>query len=130
MTKQEFTERVKVNVSDEEFAAINVVYNVSDLDKDAFCKAWKSMNRSRVEQAQEELKARKAFTRKLERILAITRKLQHSSIRIASDALSYKDIDFISELGISVYIDRYGSRVTTWGLAYDLDKYLQNLVAA
>ena len=40
MTQQEFTSRTLVEVSNEEFWAINQVYNNSDLDKDEFCKMW------------------------------------------------------------------------------------------
>ena len=38
MTKQEFTNRTLVEVSDEEFNAIQTVYYASDLGKDEFCK--------------------------------------------------------------------------------------------
>ena len=56
MTQQEFTSRTKVEIADNrnwaisnaEFAAIHTVYMNSDLDKDAFCKAWVRMNRQRI----------------------------------------------------------------------------------
>lgn len=48
MTQQEFTQRTNVEVSYEEFNAINEVYNNCDVDKDEFCKMWCKMNRSRV----------------------------------------------------------------------------------
>lgn len=54
MTQQEFTTRTKVEVTADEFEAINVVYMNSDLDKDEFCKLWRKMNASRVKQAKEQ----------------------------------------------------------------------------
>ena len=57
MTKQEFTQRVKVEVSDIEYNAIEMVYMHSDVDKDEFCKMWVKMNKTRVEKAKAEAKA-------------------------------------------------------------------------
>lgn len=51
MTQQEFFERTKVEVSNDEFWAINEVYNYSELDKDEFCKLWCKMNKTRVKAA-------------------------------------------------------------------------------
>ena len=51
MTKQEFKNRTHVEVSDNEFEAINIVYEESDLQKDEFCKMWCKMNASRVKAA-------------------------------------------------------------------------------
>ena len=58
MTQKEFTQRVKVEVSNDEFDAINVVYMNSDLNKDEFCKMWCKMNASRVKEAKAEMKRR------------------------------------------------------------------------
>lgn len=57
MTQSEFTQRTKVAVDNEEFFAIHEVYVASDLDKDAFCKMWCKMNKSRVQAAKEKNKA-------------------------------------------------------------------------
>ena len=54
MTQQEFTARTLVEVSPEEYEAIQTVYLASDLNKDAFCSMWKKMNSSRVEAAKSE----------------------------------------------------------------------------
>lgn len=56
MLKQEFESRVNVEVSAEEYAAIEIVYMNSDLDKDAFCKMWKRINKKHIA----ELKAAEA----------------------------------------------------------------------
>ena len=59
MLQSEFTERTKVQVSDEEFEAINEVYMHCDLDKDSFCALWRKMNRSRVDAAKATIKEQK-----------------------------------------------------------------------
>lgn len=51
MTHKEFTDRVLVNVSEEEYRHIEQVYLCSDLDKDEFCKLWIKMNKGRYEAA-------------------------------------------------------------------------------
>lgn len=51
MTKEEFTDRALVEVSDREYASIEEVYMDSDMDKDEFCRMWRKMNASRVEAA-------------------------------------------------------------------------------
>lgn len=58
MTQREFTERTGVEVSVNEYAAIEMVYMASDVDKDEFCRMWVKMNKSRVERAKAEAKAR------------------------------------------------------------------------
>ena len=48
MTKQEFFERTKVEVSNDEFEIINEFYMSCECDKDEFCKMWCKMNPVRV----------------------------------------------------------------------------------
>ena len=54
MTKQEFTQRTKVEVSNNEFEMINEFYMNCECDKDEFCKMWVKMNPSRVKEAKVE----------------------------------------------------------------------------
>jgi hypothetical protein len=54
MTKQEFTQRVKVEVSNSEFDMINEFYMSCECDKDEFCKMWVKMNPNRVKKAKVE----------------------------------------------------------------------------
>lgn len=63
MTQQEFFERTKVEVSNDEFFAIHEVYNYSDLDKDEFCKLWCKMNQTRVKAAKAEIKSKQQDNR-------------------------------------------------------------------
>lgn len=58
MRQFEFEERVKMQVSQKEYEAIEVVYLNSDLGKDEFCKMWVKMNKSRVNEAIEAEKKR------------------------------------------------------------------------
>lgn len=55
MTQQEFETRA-IPVTSKEFESINEVYMNSELDKDAFCKAWCKMNNSRVKAYKENKK--------------------------------------------------------------------------
>ena len=58
MMQSEFQERVQMQVSPAEYAAIEAVYNESDLNKDDFCKLWVKMNQTRVNKAKAEARAR------------------------------------------------------------------------
>lgn len=58
MTKQEFFENTMVEVSNQEFEAIHEVYMHSDLDKYEFCYMWCKMNKTRVQNAKIEAKAK------------------------------------------------------------------------
>lgn len=40
MTRQEFTERTRVQVTEEQFAKINAVYMATDYSKDEFCQCY------------------------------------------------------------------------------------------
>lgn len=48
MLQKEFQDRVKMRISAQEYAAIEVVYMNSDLEKDEFCKMWSKMNAKRI----------------------------------------------------------------------------------
>ena len=68
MTRNEFIQRAQVEVSEKEYAAIEVVYMASDLDKDEFCKMWRKMNSTRVQNA------------KMERMIENRRKAQEDAL--------------------------------------------------
>ncbi len=57
MTQNEFYALTGVQVENDEFWAINEVYNRSDLDKYNFCAMWRKMNRRRVDEAKAQVKA-------------------------------------------------------------------------
>lgn len=54
MLHNEFTKLTGVQVSANEYAAIEIVYMNSDLNKFEFCKMWCKMNKSRVDAARVE----------------------------------------------------------------------------
>ena len=58
MLVQEFIQRTGFQPSAAEYSAIETVYMASDVDKDEFCKAWVRMNKTRIQKAKEEEKAR------------------------------------------------------------------------
>lgn len=59
MTQQEFFNRTNVKVSEDEFWAINAMYNYCEVDKDEFCKMWCKMNPDRVKAAKKQIKVQK-----------------------------------------------------------------------
>ena len=79
MRQQEFESRVLVQVSTEEYVHIEQVYMNSDLDKDEFCKLWRQMNRTRVNEAIEKSKARKVKEEQNEKLWYIVSKYEGKS---------------------------------------------------
>lgn len=63
MTKQEFTNRTLVEISEVEYEAIEIVYINSDLNKDDFCKLWCKMNASRVKAVKYAIKEQKRIAK-------------------------------------------------------------------
>ena len=61
MLQQEFENRVGMQVSAKEYAAIEQVYMNSDVDKDEFCKLWAKMNRQRIARFKADKKAAAMF---------------------------------------------------------------------
>ena len=57
MLQHEFESRVGIEVSAQEYAAIEQVYMNSDVEKDEFCKLWAKMNRKRIARIKAERKA-------------------------------------------------------------------------
>ena len=55
MLYSEFTKRVGINVSADEFESINNVYMLTDVDKDEFCKLWAKMNFKRIKAHKEQI---------------------------------------------------------------------------
>ena len=83
MTQVEFTNRTQVEVSAKEYAAIEEVYMNSDLDKDAFCKMWVKMNKSRVEAARrQDLRPRLRLLAKRLRLTSISASPTSRSMRL------------------------------------------------
>ena len=76
MTKQEFQQRVKMNVTDNEYYdIIEPMYMRSDVDKDEFCAIWRKMNRKRIAAYKIELQAQQEAAARIERLWKTERKL-------------------------------------------------------
>ena len=136
MTQQEFTQRAKVEVTAEEFEAINLVYMNSDLDKDEFCTMWRKMNRSRVQKALAERKAQFEEEQKRNRLWRIAERLILMSRSNGQDwymtamvghYLNDSDSLFLTEQGISYTFNKWGGYITPSSLVYDI-KVKLNLV--
>lgn len=111
MTQQEFQERVKMTVSAEEFEAVNHVYMLSDLNKDNFCKMWVQMNKSRVERAAKEAKAKNEAMENKDRAYKIFEKLKvlinknsDNYFRSAHLLLGARDLQFLQGM-LSIEVD-------------------------
>ena len=138
MMQQEFQDRVKIKVSEQEYAAIEVVYMNSDLEKDEFCKMWAKMNAKRIAAYR---KAEKEKQEKYEHIslLASTRELlRELAYRNGWDAspkqvLSSKVIKALDKADI--YITEYNyvkgctdlKPIST--LIYEINEYINSQVA-
>ena len=138
MTQKEFQDRVKMQVSAQEYAAIEVVYMNSDLEKDEFCKMWKKMNAKRIAAYR---KAEKEKQEKYEHIslLASTRELlRELAYRNGWDAspkqvLSSKVIKALDKADI--YITEYNyvkgctdlKPIST--LIYEINEYINSQIA-
>ena len=131
MTQVEFTNRTQVEVSAKEYAAIEEVYMNSDLDKDAFCKMWVKMNKSRVEAAKEaRLEAEIEATRKevafdlYNRLTYVVKNYEGLGV----EHLSVEEELFVeNSLGIELqeWSSLWGCKMfkTTLTLAYELGGY-------
>ena len=126
MTKQEFTQRTKVEVSNNEFEMINEFYMNCECDKDEFCKMWCKMNPNRVKEAKVErmIKAKdEAYRNALHKFYNKTTE-QDSWISICYvkisvyeiQAMSYADIKFENECGSGMKC--------LFDIRYEIGKYL------
>lgn len=138
MLQQEFQDRVKMQVSAQEYAAIEVVYMNSDLEKDEFCKMQAKMNAKRIAAYR---KAEKEKQEKYEHIslLASTRELlRELAYRKGWDAspkqvISSKVIKALDKADI--YITEYNyvkgctdlKPIST--LIYEINEYINSQVA-
>lgn len=101
MTKQEFFNRTKVDVSSKEYEAIEVVYMNSDLDKDAFCKMWVKINKTRVDQAKKEAKERTAEDAKRNFLYDFISQ-RFDWTKLAPEYVSYEESKRFKEYGFDV----------------------------
>lgn len=110
MLQQEFTKRVGLEVSAQEYAHIEQVYMASDLDKDEFCKQWVKMNKERVAKAKAIAKAVEADLRQREQLWNIVMKFDGLSWekynQVAEDAFTETQKKKLANVGITMYKER------------------------
>lgn len=121
MTIQEFTQRTEVEVSNNEFEAINRFYMNCECDKDEFCKMWRKMNPSRVKRAKVEkmLKERvEAYRDALYKFYYKT-SVQDLTVPICYVKISTYEVQALSYAGIKIESDR-----RLYGIRYEIGKFL------
>lgn len=113
MLQKEFEDRTGVEVSFEEYSAIDKVYMASDLDKDEFCHMWCKMNTGRIKSAKKALAEKEAKTKENARLINIMRKLERECEKlrynIAEEPLTVcflndSDVAFLQKFGIQMRI--------------------------
>lgn len=121
MLQREFQERVGMEVSVDEYSAIEVIYMNSDLEKDDFCKMWKRINQSRIKEyrRQQKLKEEEGVLRdKLYNIY-------HKTIGLSWDKYNLTMQEYFSKVEMRL-LESIGyskrDRISTVG--YQLAKYL------
>jgi hypothetical protein len=123
MTQQEFTALAKVEVTEREYRAIEEVYLNSDLDKYEFAKMWMKMNKSRVQAAKEEARAKaekEAIQDKAYKLFNATKR-EDSHLLIAMANLSLAEQEFLENIGITID-EPYIKTLST--INYELGQYL------
>ena len=128
MTRQEFTQRVGMQVSAEEFSVIEQVYMASDVDKDEFCRLWVKMNAQRVKAAKE-LAAQQDRERKLrEQLWSIIMQYGGMSYDVMSSqadtVLTKRQQQLLCTVGIQTESDEWNCKLLGTVL-YEIKKYLK-----
>lgn len=135
MTQQEFENRVKMQVSCDEYKSIEQVYCNSDVDKDEFCRLWVKMNYKRVFAAREEQKRIEGLQALNEKVWDIYYKYNHRDaiwkmVSLPCDVLTKKEIGILTKADI--YYDYIGfDRCNNMsGLLCEIHDYLKKQMAA
>ena len=123
MTQQEFFNRTGVEVSNDEFWAINEMYNYSEVDKDEFCKLWCKMNPVRVKNAKIERKNKNRDEKCKDTLEKwyhkwIVKTSEHYTL-VAYTEISSNVVESLSYAGI-----RMGNAEVVSDLIYKVGKYL------
>ena len=126
MTKQEFTNRTQVEVSNNEFEMINEFYMNCECDKDEFCKMWCKMNPNRVKDAKVERRIRQrneAFRDALRKFYDKTTG-QDLWISICYVKISVYEIQAMSFAGIKLENECGSGLKTLLDVRHEIGKYL------
>ena len=128
MTQQEFTQRVGVQVSAEEYSAIEQVYMASDVEKDEFCRLWVKMNVQRVKAAKEQTRQREHERKQQEQLWCIIMQFGGMSYDVMSSQadtmLTKQQRTLLGTVGIQTESDEYNCKLLSTVL-YEIKKYLK-----
>ena len=123
MTQQEFFNRTNVKVSEDEFWAINAMYNYCEVDKDEFCKMWCKMNPDRVKATKKQIKVEKqeeAYKNILSKYYhKHIGKVEDYYVLVAYTNITEKEIKAMSYFGV-----RFGNAETISDVLYKVGKVL------
>lgn len=141
MLQSEFKERTGVDVTLDEYRAIEVVYINSDLDKDEFCKMWCKMNASRVVKAKIDSKEKEEYNNLRNALHAIAKKLSLKAMQdnckshpLTIAFLSHKELCLLDKAAIRIQMSEEKSNEYGYSFqrfydisetAYHIKKYLK-----
>lgn len=121
MTLQEFTLLTGVKVSNDEFWAINEVYNNSEVTKQEFCQIWCKLNPTRVEF----VKTEKAIKEKHEKLINKTREIRNK-IRLQAEQKGWFCIPKLTNAEIVFLLETHNIiLVTANTMNYQLEQILK-----
>lgn len=127
MNYNEFTTRTSVNVTAEEFKAINEVYMNSDLDKDEFCKMWCKMNASRVSAAKKAAREQAIIEARKDIISDLILRWRYGNtdwVALADNDCTNKEKKALAEAGIEMQGEH-----TYWGFPMHYFKNISEIYA-
>ena len=127
MTQQEFFNRTNVKVNEDEFWAINAMYNYCEVDKDEFCKMWVKMNKTRVQNAKVErmIKAKdEAYRDALHKFYTKNDDVNEFMTPICYVKISTYEVQAMSYAGIKV-ANEDGRAKYLSDIRYEIGKFLR-----
>jgi len=119
-----------MQVSAEEYSAIEQVYMASDVDKDEFCRLWVKMNAQRVSAAKQLARQQEKERKQHEQLWEIVMKYGGMSYEtmnsVASEMLTKKQASLCAAVGIQMESEYYGQRDKSLStVLYEIKKYLK-----
>jgi hypothetical protein len=122
MTQKEFTQFTGVQVSNNEFWAINEVYNNSEATKEEFCQMWCKLNPTRVKNA----KTEKAIKERNLKLIDKTREIR-DKIRLQAEKNGWFNIPKLTNSEIVFLLKTHNLiPVSASSMVYDLDNIIKS----
>lgn len=122
MTQREFIQFTGVQVSNNEFWAINEVYNNSEVTKEEFCQMWCKLNPTRVKNA----KTEKAIKDRNLKLLDKTREIR-DKIRLQAEKNGWFCIPKLTNAEIGFLLKTHNLiPVSAKSMVYDLENIIKS----